>query len=62
MNSPVLPPLIRDLHHQRWSSIASWKYVIAMVIKLLTSVSNVNEMNKMPNRVYTLWPHIDAKM
>ena len=62
MNNPVAPPLNKELHHHMWSSLASWKYDSAMVMKDVTITSIMNARNNMPNNVYILWPQIDANM
>ena len=51
MKIPMAPPLMNELHHHLWSSLASWKYVRATVMNELTIDSMMNARNRIPNRL-----------
>lgn len=62
MNKPVDPPFRKLCHHHLWSSRVSWKYSRDTVMNEVTRLSITKARNKIPKRVYILWPHMDAKM
>ena len=53
MKSPVEPPHRKDLHHQWWSSAASWKYVSATVTNAVMMMRIVKTMSKMLQMTYS---------
>jgi hypothetical protein len=48
MKTPTMPPEIKERHHHLWSSAASWKYVNAITMKLVTTVRRVKARKRTP--------------
>jgi hypothetical protein len=52
MKPPADAPLMKLLHHHLWSSFASWKYTVAMVMKAVTTMTMQKARKRMPKSVY----------